>query len=60
MRDERLHETFSLRVICEGREAFPDLVLETDPQWLGHAREGMHGRRDGRLLSMARDVLGGD
>lgn len=52
-------ETFRLRVICEGREAFPDLELETDPQWLNHARRDMGGRRDRRLLDLARNVLDG-
>ncbi|QAY32987.1 hypothetical protein ESN35_05910 [Bifidobacterium pullorum subsp. gallinarum] len=52
-------ETFALRVLLDEREAFPDLILKTDPQWLDHARRDMGGRRDRRMLDLARNVLDG-
>lgn len=60
VRRGHLRETFRLAVIVDGREAFPDLVLEVDVRWLSHARRDMGERRDYRLLDVARNVLGSD
>ena len=51
---------FRLTVLRDGCEAFPGLVMEAEAGWLTRASRDMGGRRDCRLLDVARNVLGSD
>lgn len=59
-RGGHLRETFRLAVLRDGCEAFPGLALEVEAGWLTRASRDMGGRRDCRLLDVARNVLGSD
>ena len=40
----------------DGQQAFDDLTLDVDQDWLSHTADAQPGR-DGRLLDIARETL---
>lgn len=53
------NETFRLRGLLgrdDGQQAFDDLTLDVDQDWLSHTADAQPGR-DGRLLDIARETL---
>ena len=56
---QHMNETFRLRGLLgrdDGQQAFDDLTLDVDQDWLSHTADAQPGR-DGRLLDIARETL---
>lgn len=56
---QHMNETFRLRGLLgrdDGQQAFDDLTLDVDQDWLPHTADAQPGR-DERLLDIARETL---
>ena len=59
---QHMNETFRLRGLLgrdDGQQAFDDLTLDVDQDWLPHTADAQPGR-DERLLDIARETLQSD